>query len=65
MQIQNYQLRQLVINPYKLPNQESNPSRFFMCHRMGSLNARAFLEKLVTHLLIMQKTSSGLWENPV
>ena len=32
----------------------------FMGHRMGALNARAFLEKLVTHVLIMRKTSNGL-----
>ena len=33
----------------------------FMNHRMGALNARAFLKKLVTHVLIMRKTSNGLW----
>ena len=34
-------------------------------HRMGSLNARAFLKKLVTHVLIMRKTSNGLGGDPV
>ena len=40
-------------------------SHSFMCHRMDSLNARAFLEKLMTHVLILREMSNGLWGDSV
>ena len=40
----------IVFSLYQLPEN----SKYFS-------NARAFLKKLVTHVLIMRKTSNGLW----